>query len=157
MEKRSSAVRYWLMKSEPEVLSIDSLARRPKKTTGWDGVRNYQARNFIKEMAAGDRAFFYHSNAAPPGVAGIMEIVSAPYPDPTQFDRKSDYFEKRATTAAPVWFQVDVKFAQKLGRLISLDELRRNPALKRMSLFTRPRLSVHPVAAEEWAAILAAV
>src|SRR5256885_14512444 len=123
-------MRYWLMKSEPSVFSIDDLAKKPKKTAGWDGVRNYQARNFIKEMAVGDLAFFYHSTAEPPGVAGVAEIVKAPYPDPTQFDPKSDYFEKRATAAAPVWFQVDVRFVKKLPRLIPLDELRKRPDLE---------------------------
>jgi predicted RNA-binding protein with PUA-like domain len=150
-------MKYWLMKSEPEVFSIDALAKKPKRTSGWDGVRNYQARNFMKEMAVGDRAFFYHSSCEPPGVAGISEIVKAAYPDPTQFDRKSDYFEPRATTDRPVWYQVDVKFVEKLPRLVPLQALRDNPALAKMSLFTRSRLSIHPVTPEEWKIILGMV
>ena len=147
----------WLMKSEPHVFGIDDLARKPKKTSGWDGVRNYQARNFMKAMKKGDRAFFYHSSVDPAGIAGIVEISREAYPDPTQFDPKSDYFEPRATAAAPVWFQVDVALVEKLPRLITLDELRGIPALKDMLLLRRgSRLSVQPVTPAEWAAILKA-
>jgi predicted RNA-binding protein with PUA-like domain len=148
-------VAYWLMKSEPEVFGLDHL--RKKKVGGWDGVRNYQARNFMKSMKAGDRAFFYHSNAEPSGIAGIMEVSREAYPDPTQFDKKSDYFEPRATTANPVWFQVDVRFVEAFPRLVSLDQLRGIPALKDMALLRKgSRLSVQPVTPEEWAAVLKA-
>ncbi len=147
--------KYWLMKSEPEVFSIDDLAGKPKKTGGWDGVRNYQARNFMKAMKLGDRAFFYHSSCEPPGIAGIVEIARLAYPDPTQFDGKSEYFEPRATKDKPVWFQVDVKLVEKLPRLLSLDELRGMPALSGMVLLKRgSRLSIQPVTPTEWDAIL---
>ena len=143
------------MKSEPEVFGLEHL--KAKKVSGWDGVRNYQARNFMRAMKKGDRALFYHSNAEPPGAAGIMEVVREAYPDPTQFDKKSDYFEPRATTANPVWFQVDLKFVSQLPRFLSLDELRGMPALSKMALFSKgSRLSVMPVLPEEWAAIVAA-
>lgn len=142
----------WLMKSEPDVFSIDDLAR--KRVSGWDGVRNYQARNFMRAMRKGDRVLFYHSNAEPPGVAGVAEVAREAYPDPTQFDRKSQYYEPRATPDAPVWYQVDVKFVSKLPRLVPLDELRGMPALKDMALLKRSRLSVQPVAPAEWDAIL---
>lgn len=147
-----TAPRLWLMKSEPDVFSIDDLAK--KKTEGWNGVRNYEARNFMKSMAAGDRVLFYHSNAAPSGVAGTAEVSRTAYPDPTQFDPKSDYFEPRATPDAPVWFQVDLRFVSKLPRLVPLDELRGTPALAGMALFKRSRLSVIPVTAAEWKIIV---
>ena len=143
-----TAPRHWLMKSEPDVFSIDDLAK--KKTEGWNGVRNYEARNFMKRMAVGDKVLFYHSNAAPSGVAGIAEVSRTAYPDPTQFDPKSDYFEPRATPETPVWFQVDLRFVSKLPRLVPLDELRGEPALADMSLFKRSRLSVIPVTPLHW-------
>jgi predicted RNA-binding protein with PUA-like domain len=143
-----SAPSLWLMKSEPDVFSIDDLAR--KKTEGWNGVRNYEARNFMRSMRIGDRVLFYHSNALPSGVAGTAEVSRTAYPDPTQFDPKSEYFEPRATREAPVWFQVDLRFVSKLPRLVPLDELRGAPALADMKLFKRSRLSVVPVTALEW-------
>ncbi|MBI4424779.1 MAG: EVE domain-containing protein [Elusimicrobia bacterium] len=142
----------WLMKSEPHVYSIDDLKR--DRTTGWSGVRNYQARNFMRAMAVGDPVLFYHSNAEPSGLAGIAEVCRAAYPDPTQFDRKSEYYELRATREKPVWFQVDLRFARKLPRLLALGELRARKELARMALFTRARLSVQPVAEAEWKAIV---
>lgn len=148
---------YWLMKSEPDECSISDVANAPGHRVPWIGVRNYQARNFMKAMKAGDRAFFYHSNAEPSGIAGIMEVAREAYPDPTQFDKKSDYFEPRATTAAPVWFQVDVRFVEAFPRLLSLDELRGMPELKDMVLLRKgSRLSVQPVTPGEWAAVLKA-
>ncbi len=149
----SVSKRYWLMKSEPSVFSIEDLKRT--KVTGWDGVRNYQARNFMKEMAIGDHAFFYHSNAEPSGIAGIAEIARVAYPDPTQFDAKDDHFDAKATPAAPRWFQVDVRFVRAFPRLIALPELREIAALQKMALFTRSRLSVQPVSKQEWDTILA--
>ncbi len=140
------------MKSEPSTFSIADLKR--KGTSGWDGVRNYQARNFMKEMCVGDKAFFYHSNAEPTGIAGVMEIVKAAYPDPTQFDKKDGHFDPKSKTEAPIWFQVDVKFAQAFARVIALDELRALTALKEMKLFKLSRLSVSPVTEAEWKTIL---
>lgn len=145
------SARLWLMKSEPDVFSIDDLAR--KGVCGWDGVRNYQARNFMREMRAGDRVLFYHSNAAPPGVAGVAEVARTAYPDPTQFDRRSPYHEPRATPDRPVWDQVDVRFVRRLPRLVSLDELRGRPELRGMTLLTRSRLSVQPVTSAQWAVV----
>jgi predicted RNA-binding protein with PUA-like domain len=144
--------RYWLMKSEPSVFSIEDL--KNKGTSGWDGVRNYQARNFMKEMAVGDRAFFYHSNAEPTGIAGIAEISKTAYPDPTQFDKKDGHFDPRSKPEAPIWFQVDVKFAEVLPRVVALEELRAMPALKEMALFKLSRLSVSPVTEAQWKAVL---
>jgi predicted RNA-binding protein with PUA-like domain len=141
------------MKTEPEVLSIDDLQR--VGVAGWDGVRNYQARNFMRDMRVGDRVLFYHSNAAPSGVAGLAEVAKTAYPDPTQFQPRHPAREPRATPAAPVWFQVDVRFAEKFPRLLALDELRNAPGLNGMLLFQRSRLSVQPVAAEHFAAIVA--
>ncbi|MBI4371072.1 MAG: EVE domain-containing protein [Elusimicrobia bacterium] len=144
--------RYWLMKSEPDVFSIDDLARRG--TAGWDGVRNYQARNFMRAMKIGDQAFFYHSNARPPGVAGLMQVCREAYSDPTQFDPRDDHHEPRATRENPVWSQVDVRFVRKFSRLLPLDELRGVPALSELALFRRSRLSIQPVAPAQWAAVL---
>ena len=143
--------RYWLMKSEPDVFSIDDLAR--KGVAGWDGVRNYQARNFMREMKAGDRVLFYHSNAKPSGVAGVAEVVRTAYPDPTQFDAKSGHHEPRATREKPVWAQVAERFVRRFPRLLSLDDLRSVPALAGMELFRRSRLSVQPVTAAQWKAV----
>lgn len=140
------------MKSEPEVFGIDDLAK--KKTEGWNGVRNYEARNFMKSMTAGDKVLFYHSNAKPSGVAGLAEVSRTAYPDPTQFDPKSDYYEPRATKGAPVWFQVDLRFVSKLASLVPLDELRGMPELEGMMLFKRSRLSVIPVTPQEWKAVV---
>ncbi len=144
---------HWLMKSEPDVFGIDDLAR--KKTEGWNGVRNYQARNFMRSMKLGDKVLFYHSNAAPSGVAGLAEVSRLAYPDPTQYDPKSDYHEPRATKEAPVWFQVDLRFVSKLPRFVPLEELRGMPEIQDMALFKRSRLSVLPVTAAQWKAIVA--
>lgn len=143
----------WLMKSEPEVLSIEALAKLPKKTSGWDGVRNYEARNFMKAMKAGDLALFYHSNAEPSGVAGVCEVAREAYPDPTQFDPKSDYFDPKSKKDAPTWWQVDVRFVRAFPRVVALDELRACPELARMELFRRNRLSISRVTDAEWGAI----
>ncbi|HJV33211.1 MAG TPA: EVE domain-containing protein [Patescibacteria group bacterium] len=146
-------MRYWLMKSEPESFSIDDLKRL--KRDAWSGVRNYQARNFMKAMAVGDLAFFHHSSATPPGIAGLAVIVASAHPDATQFDRKSPYFDPKATKAKPIWECVDVGFKKKFKRLIPLDELRRMKALKDMVLLQRgSRLSVQPVSKKEFDAIM---
>lgn len=141
------------MKSEPDVFSIDDLKK--KRVEGWNGVRNYQARNFMKDMRVGDKVLFYHSSVVPPGVAGLAEVSRTAYPDPTQFDRASDYFEPKSTPAAPLWFQVDVRFAAKLPRFLTLDELRGAPALADMPLFRRSRLSVQPVTPAQYETIVA--
>ena len=147
-------MRYWLMKSEPDELSIDDLARAVRQTTAWFGVRNYQARNFMRdEMRPGDPVFFYHSSCAEPGIAGIAEVVSDAYPDATQFDRRSTYFDPKATREAPRWFNVDVKYVRKT-RVIGLPELRRHPELAGMRVLARGnRLSITPVEPQEWAFI----
>ena len=144
---------HWLMKSEPDVFSIDDLAK--KGVAGWDGVRNYQARNFMKSMKLGDKVFFYHSNAEPPGIAGEAEVAKLAYPDTAQFDPKSDYYDPKSRPDAPTWFQVDLRFVKKYPRLLSLDELRGVPALADMPLFHRSRLSVQPVAPAQWKTIVA--
>lgn len=143
---------YWLMKTEPDVFSIDDLCK--KGVSGWDGVRNYQARNFMKTMKKGDQVFFYHSSTQPPGVAGLAEVVKEAYPDPSQFDPKSDYFEPRARPDAPVWFQVDVKFVRKLDKFVTLDAIRGAPSLQKMPLINRSRLSVQPITPQWWKTIL---
>ncbi len=138
---------YWLMKSEPDVYSIADLARDGR--TAWTGVRNFQARNFMRDrMQVGDRVFFYHSNATPPGIAGLARVASAPYADPTQFDKASEYFEPRATREKPVWMLVDIEFERKFDALLSLEALRAEPALAGMLLLKKgQRLSVQPVEA----------
>jgi predicted RNA-binding protein with PUA-like domain len=145
---------YWLMKSEPDEFSIDDLVRAPKKTVPWFGVRNYQARNFMRDaMRVGDGVLFYHSSCAVPGIAGLATVASAPYPDATQFDPKSPYFDPKATRAAPRWVLVDVKLARKT-RLVSLDELRTHAELADMVVLRRGnRLSITPVTAREWAVV----
>ena len=148
---------YWLLKSEPESFSIDDLAKRPKRTEPWDGVRNYQARNFLRDdIKMKDQAFFYHSNCATPGIAGIVEIVKAGYPDSTQFDPESRYYDLKSTPQNPRWYQIDVKLIRKFNRIISLEELKQHPALLGMQLLKKGnRLSVMPVKKEEWETILA--
>jgi predicted RNA-binding protein with PUA-like domain len=144
-------MRYWLMKSEPDEFSIDDLAAAKNRTAPWFGVRNYQARNFMRDaMRIGDRAFFYHSSCPEPGIAGIAEISAQAYPDATQFDRKSPYFDAKSMRDAPRWVNVDVTFVEKLP-LISLAELRAHPELAHMRILQRGnRLSITPVEAVEW-------
>ena len=144
---------YWLMKSEPDVYSMDDLKR--DKTTYWDGVRNYQARNFLRDkMKKGDLAFFYYSNAEPSGIAGIVEIAQEGYPDPSAFQRSDVHFDPKSTKEKPVWFAVEIRFVEKFNRLIPLEELRRTKGLEEMVLLKRGRLSVQPVRPEEWTRIL---
>jgi predicted RNA-binding protein with PUA-like domain len=143
-------VRYWLMKSEPDEFSIDNLARARHQSTPWFGVRNYQARNFMREMRIGDRAFFYHSSCPEPGIAGIVEVARLAYPDATQFDPKSPYFDAKASRDAPRWMHVDVKLVRKT-RLVPLAELRTVPGLEEMVTLRRGnRLSITPVTPAEW-------
>lgn len=145
---------HWLMKSEPDAFSIDDLKR--KKQEAWDGVRNYQARNFMRDgMRPGDKVFFYHSNCAVPGIVGIAEVATDAYPDPSQFDPKSKYFDPGSSRDNPRWMLVDVKFVKKLKRTISLDELKNDPALVDMPLLRKGnRLSVMPVDTAHWEYIL---
>lgn len=147
---------YWLMKSEPDAFGIDDLAQRPNQTEHWDGVRNYQARNMMRdEMKIGDQVFFYHSNCDVPGIVGIAEVVKESYPDFTAFDPDSKYFDAKSNPDKPTWFMVDVKFVRKLKRTIALQELKDRPELADLALVRRGnRLSIMPVGAEQWAFIL---
>jgi len=141
----------WLMKSEPDEFSIDDLAAAPRQTTPWFGVRNYQARNFmLKQMQVDDKVFFYHSSCPEPGIAGIARVASPAYPDASQFDRKSPYFDPEAKRESPRWFNVDVQFVKKT-RLVGLAELRSHSELSKMRTLARGnRLSITPVSADEW-------
>jgi len=144
-------MRYWLMKSEPSEFCIDDLAAAPGKTTIWFGVRNYQARNFMRDqMRVGDKAFFYHSNCKEPGIVGIAEVCKLAYPDATQYDRKSKYYDPKATAQNPRWFNVDVKLVRKT-RLLSIKELRSRRELANMRVLQKgSRLSITPVDPTEW-------
>jgi predicted RNA-binding protein with PUA-like domain len=146
--------KHWLMKSEPSTYSIADLKR--DQQTEWDGVRNYQARNFMRDdMKVGDLVLFYHSVTDPVGVAGVAEVVQASHPDVTQFDHKSKYFEPRATQEKPVWYLVDIAFVEQFPRIVPLAELRSVPALAQMELLRKgSRLSVQPVTAAEFQAVL---
>ena len=149
---------YWLFKSEPDAFSIDDLAAAPKQTSAWDGVRNFQARNMLRDsIKKGDEAFFYHSSCAVPGIAGIISIAKEGYPDLTAFDAKHDHYDPDSKRDAPRWFVVDVKLQRKFSRIITLDELRAH-AGKRLAEFVLlrrgNRLSVMPVAKKDWDFIL---
>jgi predicted RNA-binding protein with PUA-like domain len=146
---------YWLMKSEPSECSIDDLAHAPSQTVPWVGVRSYQARNFMRDlMQVGDGVLFYHSSCPEPGIAGVAEVASAAYPDATQFDPGSHYFDAKSTQAAPRWLHVDVHLVRKT-RLLSLQTMREAPSLAGMMVLRRGnRLSITPVTASEWKAIL---
>lgn len=147
--------RYWLMKSEPRVFSIEDLAQAPKQTTSWDGVRNYQARNFMREMAVGDLVLFYHSNAEPPAVVGIAEVVRTAYPDGTQFEKTHHHYDPASPPSAPRWEMVDIRYRQTFKAGLPLDQLRQDPRLKDMVLLRKgSRLSVQPVTEAEWAVVL---
>lgn len=143
---------YWLFKSEPETFSIDHLKQRPNQTEPWDGVRNYQARNMLRDdIKVGDLAFFYHSNCTPPSIVGVMKIVKSGYPDSTAFHPESPYYDPKSTPDNPRWYRVDVKFEKKFPRIITLDEIKKHPLLEKMVVVKRgSRLSITPVTAEEW-------
>ena len=145
-------MQYWLFKSEPDVFGIDRLEREGR--TEWSGVRNFQARNNMVAMRVGDRGFFYHSSCKPPGIAGLCEVVREAYPDFTQFDPASEYYDPSANPERPKWKMVDVAFVSAFPRLITLDELRAMPELEGMTLLRRARLSVQPVEERYWNAIL---
>ena len=144
-------MRYWLMKSEPGDVSVDDVAAMPKKTIPWYGVRNFQARNYMsKEMTPGDGVLFYHSSCPEPGIVGIAKVASKAYPDATQFDPKSHYFDEKSTRENPRWMNVDVRLVRKT-RLLGLPELRETPALATMRVLQKGnRLSITPVSAAEW-------
>lgn len=148
---------YWLMKSEPSVFSIDDLAKRPQQTEAWDGVRNYQVRNWLRdEIKVGDQAFFYHSSCEIPGITGIMKIIKAGYPDPTAFNPENHHYDPKSTLQKPTWYCVDVKLIRKFKRIITLQELKQYPDLFHMPILQKGnRLSITPLTAIEWQVILA--
>ena len=152
-------MRYWLMKSEPDVFGIEHLIKMPKQTEHWDGIRNYQARNFMRdEMQVGDLAFFYHSNCKVPGIVGTMKVVRAAYPDHTAFDPDSKYFDPKSKPDNPRWVMIDVQFDQAFNDVISLATLRTLPELSEMRLLQKGnRLSITPVSKQEWKTILSLV
>jgi len=147
---------YWLMKSEPTAFSIDDLKDMPKQTEHWDGVRNYQARNMMRDqMKVGDQVFFYHSNCKVPGIVGIMEVVRESYPDHTAFEPQSKYFDPKSSPEKPRWFMVDIKYIRHTRRVIPLTELKDCEPLENMQLVRKGnRLSILPVSAAEWKIIL---
>ncbi|HCU53446.1 MAG TPA: EVE domain-containing protein [Gammaproteobacteria bacterium] len=147
---------YWLMKTEPDCFGLDHLKSRPKRTEHWDGVRNYQARNFLRDsMQKGDLAFFYHSSCAEPGIVGVVKIVRAGYPDHTAWAPDNEHFDPKSSPSKPIWYMVDVKLERELKHSITLAALKNNPALKHMQLLQRGnRLSILPVTAKEWNTIL---
>lgn len=148
---------YWLLKSEPNEFSIDDLKEMAPEAEHWDGVRNYQARNFMRnDMAVGDLAFFYHSNCKEIGIVGTMEVVSEAYPDHTAFDHNDKHYDPKSDPNDPRWFMVDFRFVEKFDHVLTLDELKQNPALADLPLVRRGnRLSIMPVTEEQWQAIMA--
>lgn len=150
---------YWLFKTEPDELSIDDLAAEPNRNFLWDGVRNYQARNFLRDQVqVGDLVFIYHSSCKPPGIAGIACISRAAYPDPTQFDSNHHYFDAKAKPHSPRWFAVDVRYQQKFSEILTLDKLKKTVKLETMPLVKKGnRLSVMPVSQDEWQCILSLI
>ena len=150
---------YWLMKSEPDTFSLDDLRSRPDSTEHWDGVRNYQARNMMRDqMKRGDKVFFYHSSCPVPGIAGIAKVVREAYPDGSAHNPESRYYDPKASAENPRWFMVDVKFERKFKRLLPLSELKAEPALAEMTLLKKGnRLSIMPVSEDEWQQILSMV
>ena len=144
--------KYWLIKSELSAYSIEDLVR--DKRTCWDGVRNYEARNSLRTMQLGDECFFYHSNCEPAHIAGIAKVVKRAYPDFTAFDADDPHYDPKSKPQDPTWFMVDIGLKRSLPRTVSITEMRAEPALKNMALFTRSRLSVQPVTPDEWDTIL---
>lgn len=149
-------MQYWLFKSEPDVFGIDHLASRPNQTEPWDGVRNYQARNFLRdEVKVGDQVFFYHSSCKEVGIAGIAEVVKAAYPDASQFNPESKYYDPKATPEKPRWFSVDVKYVSKFARVLSLSRIKDCPQITELGIVKKGhRLSVMPVTDNEWQVLL---
>ncbi len=149
--------RHWLVKSEPKTFSWDDLLNSKDQRTCWDGIRNYQVRNFIRdEIKCGDQLFFYHSNAKPPGIIGIAEVVEESYPDPTQFDPSDGHFDAKSQSDAPRWLMFDLVAKRALASFVSLEQLKQNPRLSSMLVVQRgQRLSIQPVTAAEWREVLA--
>jgi predicted RNA-binding protein with PUA-like domain len=146
---------YWLFKTEPSAFSLDDLKNRPDMTEHWDGVRNYQARNFLRDkVKTGDLVLIYHSNIPEPAVVGIAEVVRAGYPDFTALDPTSDHFDPKSTAANPIWYMVDVRYVETLKDPVTLERIKRNPLLAHMLLVNRSRLSIQPLSREEWRIIL---
>lgn len=151
-------MRYWLMKSEPTCFSLDDLESSPRQTAAWDGVRNFQARNLLRdEIKVGDGVLFYHSGGTAPAIVGLAEVVRGGYPDHTAQDARSDHYDPKATPANPIWYMVDVRFRMRLPRPLTRSDLAAHPVLAGMAVMRRgSRLSVQPVTADEWRAVLAA-
>ena len=147
---------YWLMKSEPDVFGIDDLKSRPRRTEHWDGVRNYQARNMLRDhMKKGDKAFFYHSSCDEPGIVGVMEITRQGYPDDSAWNPKSPHYDPKSTPTHPRWYMVDVRYLRKLRRCITLQELKQHPELNDLALLRRGnRLSIMPITPDQWNFVL---
>jgi predicted RNA-binding protein with PUA-like domain len=147
---------YWLMKSEPSVFGIDDLKAKPQRTSFWDGVRNYQARNFMRDgMKKGDQIFFYHSSCPEPGIVGIASVAREAHPDPTAFDPKNPYYDPKSDPSSPIWIGVDVKFVRRFKRVVSLEELKAEARLDGFTLLRRGnRLSVMPVSEAHWNVVL---
>lgn len=142
---------YWLMKTEPDAFSIDDLANCKQQKEGWNGVRNYEARNMMRDlMKIGDMIIIYHSNAKPPGAAGVARVASNAYPDPDQFNKKSHYYDEKSTRETPRWHQVDVQFVKKFSRLVPLDEIREEPRFDELAMLRRNRLSITPLTAGQF-------
>jgi len=153
--KSTSSTRYWLVKSEPETFSWDDLWKLPRRTTSWDGVRNYQARNLLREMKEGDQVFFYHSSTDPVAIIGICEVVREGHPDHTQFDPRSDHYDPKSDPDDPRWYMVDLRAIEPLPRPVTLAELRGAKGLEHMALLQKgSRLSVQTVTAAEWKTVL---
>ncbi|HPX62041.1 MAG TPA: EVE domain-containing protein [Deltaproteobacteria bacterium] len=147
---------YWLFKTEPGCFSIDDLKSRPDMTEHWDGVRNFQARNFLRDtVKPGDLVLFYHSNIAEPAVVGIAEVVREGYPDFTAFDPQAEHFDPKSSVEKPIWYMVDVQYVKELKRPVTLERIKSNPLLSEMPLVRRSRLSIQPVTAEQWQIIMA--
>jgi predicted RNA-binding protein with PUA-like domain len=147
---------YWLFKTEPGCFSFEDLKSRPDQTEPWDGVRNFQARNFLRDaVRPGDRILFYHSNIPEPAVVGLAQVARAGYPDSTALDPQGEHFDPKATPDKPIWYMVDVRFYKDLPRSVTLEQIKQNPLLADMPLVKRSRLSIQPVTAEEWQAVLA--
>lgn len=145
------AKQYWLFKAEPHIYGLDHLAAEPNKTGRWDGIRNYQARNFLRDQVKpGDEVFIYHSSCKNVGIVGTAKVVKAAYPDPTQFDPESNYYDPKSTRENPRWVSVDIQLIRTFPRLISLAEIKAQPQLENMVLIRQSRLSTQPVTADEW-------
>jgi predicted RNA-binding protein with PUA-like domain len=147
---------YWLFKTEPGCFSLGDLRKRPGQTEHWDGVRNYQARNFLRDsIKKGDGVFFYHSGIPAPAIVGLAEVVREGYPDFTALDPESGHFDPKSSPESPIWFMVDIRFRRELPRPVALEMIRANPLLASMPLLNRSRLSVQPVTADQWRIIIA--